>query len=166
MTPADLRGLIDYNYWARDRIFDAVATLTTEQYSRPMGNSFSSIRETLVHVYSAEWVWLSRWHGVSPTAGLSADQWPDLASLVTSWRDLESNVRAVVEGVTDAGVDKVNDYKLLSGQPGQSPFSGMVQHVVNHGTYHRGQVTTMLRQMGLAAPKSTDLITFIRERAS
>lgn len=166
MTPADLRGLIDYNYWARDRIFDAVATLTTEQYSRPMGNSFSSIRETLVHVYSAEWVWLSRWHGVSPTAGLSADQWPDLASLVTSWRDLETKVRAVVEGVTDAGVDKVIDYKLLSGQPGQSPFSGMVQHVVNHGTYHRGQVTTMLRQMGLAAPKSTDLITFIRERAS
>ena len=166
MNAAFLQRLVDYNYWARDRIFDAVATLTTEQYSRPMGNSFSSIRETLVHVYSADWVWLSRWHGVSPTAGLSADQWPDLASLVTSWRDLETKVRAVVEGVTDAGVDKVIDYKLLSGQPGQSPFSGMVQHVVNHGTYHRGQVTTMLRQMGLAAPKSTDLITFIRERAS
>ena len=164
MTPADLRGLVDYNFWARDRVVDAVATLTPEQYSRAMGNSFPSIRETLVHVYSAEWVWLSRWQGVSPTAGLSADQWPDLPSLVAAWRELETKVRAVVDAVTDADVDKVIDYRLLSGQPGKSPFGGMVQHVVNHGTYHRGQITTMFRQMGLAAPKSTDFITFIRER--
>ena len=40
----------------------------------------------------------------------------------------------------------------------------MLQHVVNHGTYHRGQITTMLRQQGVAPPKSTDLITFYRER--
>jgi len=40
----------------------------------------------------------------------------------------------------------------------------MVQHVVNHGTYHRGQITTLLRQMGAAPPKSTDLIAFYRER--
>ena len=164
MTPSDLRELVDYNYWARDRIFEAVSALTPEQYSRAMGNSFSSIRETLVHVYSAEWVWLSRWQGVSPTAGLSPDQWPDLPSLVTSWTELEGKIRGVVGGVTDAGVSTVIDYKLLSGQPGKSPFGSMVQHVVNHGTYHRGQITTMLRQMGAAPPKSTDFITFVRER--
>jgi uncharacterized damage-inducible protein DinB len=164
VTPADLRELVDYSYWARDRIFEAVSALTTEQYTRAMGNSFSSVRETLVHVYSAEWVWLSRWQGVSPTAPLSAEQWPDLPSLVTSWRELEVKVRAIVSGVTDAGVAKVIEYKLLSGQPGKSPFGSMVQHVVNHGTYHRGQVTTMLRQMGVAPPKSTDFITFVRER--
>ncbi len=164
MTPADLRELVDYNYWGRDRIFEAVSTLTPEQYSRAMGNSFASIRETLVHVYSAEWVWLSRWHGVSPTAGLSPDQWPDVASLVASWTELEGKVRSVVEGVTEAGIAKVIEYKLLSGQPGKSPFGSMVQHVVNHGTYHRGQITTMLRQMGAAPPQSTDFITFVRER--
>jgi uncharacterized damage-inducible protein DinB len=164
VTPADLRELVDYNYWARDRIFEAVSALTPEQYARAMGNSFSSVRETLVHVYSAEWVWLSRWQGVSPTAPLSADQWPDLPSLVTSWTELEGKIRAVVGSVTDAGVGKVIEYKLLSGQPGRSPFGSMIQHVVNHGTYHRGQVTTMLRQMGAAPPKSTDFITFVRER--
>ena len=164
MTPSDLRELVDYNYWARDRIFVAVAVLTPEQYTRAMGNSFSSIRETLVHVYSAEWVWLSRWQGVSPTSPLSADQWPDLPSLVTSWSELEAKIRSVVGGVSEAGVGEVIEYKLLSGQPGKSPFGSMVQHVVNHGTYHRGQITTMLRQMGAAPPKSTDLITFVRER--
>ena len=164
MTPADLRELIDYNYWARDRIFEVVAALTPEQYTRAMGNSFSSIRETLVHVYSAEWVWLSRWQGVSPSAALSPDEWPDLPSLVSSWSELEAKVRAVAGGVTEAGVGKVIEYKLLSGQPGKSPFGSMVQHVVNHGTYHRGQITTMLRQMSVAPPKSTDFITFVRER--
>ena len=164
MTPSDLRELVDYNYWARDRIFEAVSALAAEQYSRAMGNSFSSVRETLVHVYSAEWVWLSRWQGVSPTAGLSPDQWPDLPSLVTSWTELEGRIRWVVGGVTDAGVGKVIEYKLLSGQPGKSPFGSMVQHVVTHGTYHRGQITTMLRQMGAPPPKSTDFITFVRER--
>ena len=93
MTPADLRELVEYNYWARDRIFEAVSALAPEQYARAMGNSFSSIRETLVHVYSAEWVWLSRWQGVSPTAPLAADQWPDLTSLVTSWTALEAKIR-------------------------------------------------------------------------
>jgi uncharacterized damage-inducible protein DinB len=164
VTPADLRALIDYNYWARDRVFDAVGALTAEQYDRPTGSSFPSIRETLVHVYSAEWVWHERWRGVSPTAPLSADQWPDVPSLITTWRELESRIRAIIEGVTDDGVNKVCEYRLLSGQPGKSPFGSMVQHVVNHGTYHRGQITTMLRQLGLTPPKSTDLITFVRER--
>lgn len=164
MTPADLRELVDYNYWARDRIFEAVSALTSEQYSRAMGNSFSSVRETLVHVYSAEWIWLSRWQGVSPAAGLSPDQWPDVPSLAASWAEVEVKIRGVVEGVTEAGIARVIEYKLLSGQPGKSPFGSMVQHVVNHGTYHRGQITTMLRQMGAAPPKSTDFIAFVRER--
>lgn len=166
MTPADLRTLIDYSYWARDRIFEAAGALTPEQYNRAMGSSFPSIRETLVHVYSAEWVWHERWRGVSPTAPLSAGRWPDVPSLATSWRELEFKIRAIIESVTDEGVDQVFEYRLLSGQPGKSPFAPMVQHVVNHGTYHRGQITTMLRQMGLTPPKSTDLITFVRERLS
>ena len=58
------------------------------------------------------------------------------------------------------------DYRLLNGQPGRSTFWHMVQHVVNHGTYHRGQVTTMLRQLGAAPPKALDLIAYYREAAS
>jgi uncharacterized damage-inducible protein DinB len=46
MTYDDLRLLVDYNDWARDRILDAVYALTPEQFSQPLGNSFSSIRDT------------------------------------------------------------------------------------------------------------------------
>jgi uncharacterized damage-inducible protein DinB len=164
MTASDLRALVDYNYWARDRILDAVAAVTPEQYTRAMGNSFSSVRDTLVHIYSAEWVWLSRWRGISPSAPIAADAWPELGPLVAAWRDVEAGVRAFLDGAGEDGLARVIEYKLISGQPGRSTFGHMLQHVVNHGTYHRGQITTLLRQLGAAPPKSTDLIAFYRER--
>ena len=66
MNIDDLRVLVDYHYWARDRLLQAVDALTPEQFTRDMGNSFRSIRDTLVHLYFAEWVWHMRWHGTSP----------------------------------------------------------------------------------------------------
>ena len=164
MTPADLRLLIDYHYWARDRLFDAVATLTAEQYSRDLGSSFRSVHDTLVHLYSAEWAWYQRWQGTSPAALLSPDQFPDVESLRRAWVEHEARVRAFVNGLDETGVLRTHDYKLLSGAAGSSPLWQMAQHVVNHGSYHRGQVTTMLRQLGAAPAKSMDMIGFYRER--
>jgi uncharacterized damage-inducible protein DinB len=166
VTAADLRTLVEYNYWARDRILDAAGQLAAGQFTRPMGSSFASVRDTLAHIYSAEWVWYTRWQGESPTKPLSADLFPELAALATSWRDLERDVREYVGGLDDQGINRVYDYRLMNGQPGRSAFWQMLQHVVNHGTYHRGQVTTLLRQLGAPPPKSTDLITFYREQAS
>jgi uncharacterized damage-inducible protein DinB len=60
MTYDDLCLIIDYNYWARDRVLDAVATITPEQFIRPMGNSFSSVRDTVAHICVAERIWVTR----------------------------------------------------------------------------------------------------------
>ena len=77
MMPLDLvRELYVYNYWARDRQLEACEALTEEQFLRPMGNSFSSLRDTLAHLLGAEWIWLERWRGrgllnsVGPPEGL------------------------------------------------------------------------------------------------
>lgn len=166
MDHADLRLLLDFNYWARDRVVQAVGHLTPEQYTRDLGSSFKSVRDTLVHVYSAEWVWYTRWMGESPTTPISPDKYPDLATLQSAWDALEGQVRTFVDRLGGADVTRVFEYRLMNGQPGKSPFWQMLQHVVNHGSYHRGQVTTMLRQLGAAPAKSTDLITFYRERAN
>ena len=166
MTHQDLRTLLDFHYWARDRMFDAIEPLTPEQFTRNLGNSFPSVRDTVVHIYAAEWVWYERWQGHSPTALLPADQFPDVATLRRDWLEHEQKVRAYVEGIGDAGVDRVMPYTLFSGVSSTSPFWQMFQHVVNHASYHRGQVTTMLRQLGAAPAKSCDLITFYRELAN
>ena len=70
-----------------------------------------------------------------------------------------------MEPMTDDDLLRAKEYRLFSGAAGTSPMWQMVQHVVNHASYHRGQVTTMLRQAGARPPKSVDLITFYRETA-
>jgi uncharacterized damage-inducible protein DinB len=159
-----LRTLVDYHYWARDRLLAAVESLTVEQFVQNMGNSFSSVRDTLVHLLSAETIWLKRWHGQTPQGMLPPDSFPDLASIRVAWTKHESQMRAFMQGLDTDGVNRVIEYRSLAGEPFASVFSHMLQHVVNHASYHRGQVTTMLRQLGVPPPKTMDLINFYRER--
>jgi len=165
MTTADAQQLIDYHYWARDRVLDAVAALTPEQFKQDMKNSFKSVRDTCVHTYSAEWIWHSRWTGASPSEAIPFDRFPDVASMRAAWVDLESHVRELIGGMGDGGLNRDLDYRLLNGTPGRSSIAQVLQHVVNHASYHRGQVTTMLRQLGASPAKSMDMIAFFRERA-
>ncbi len=162
MNVQDLQTMIDYHYWARDRLVGALEPLTPEQYNRDLGSSFKSIRETATHIYAAEWAWHQRWMGDSPTALLPVDRFADLAALRRAWADHELKMRAFVDGLGDAGVTRVIEFKLLNGQAGASPVWQMVQHVVNHASYHRGQITTMLRQLGAQPPKSMDMIAYYR----
>jgi uncharacterized damage-inducible protein DinB len=122
------------------------------------------VRDTLVHLYSAEWAWYQRWQGLSPTAPLRFDDYPDLETLRRAWTEQEHKLRAYLESLGEADVTRVINYRLFSGQAGASPFWQMLQHMVNHGSYHRGQVTTMLRQLGATPPKSVDMITYYREK--
>jgi uncharacterized damage-inducible protein DinB len=166
MNLEDLQVLYNYHYWARDRTLEAVEPLGPEPFTRAMGNSFTSIRDTLVHIYAAEWIWHERWNGHSPTSLIASDGFPDLVSIRRAWADLESNIRGFLQGLGEDGLRRSFSYHLLNGQPGTSLFWHSLQHVVNHASYHRGQITTMLRQLGAAPPKSCDLITFYRERTA
>lgn len=166
MTQQDLLTLIDYHYWARDRMLEALEPLSAEQYARDLGSSFRSVRDTVVHIYAAEWIWYERWRGSSPKALVTPEQFPDLDSVRRAWTELENSVRTLVGGLDGDGVNRVIDYRLLSGLASSSPFWQMLQHVVNHASYHRGQVTTLLRQLGAAPAKSCDMVTFYRERSA
>jgi uncharacterized damage-inducible protein DinB len=165
MNHRDISLLIDYHYWARDRMLEAVERLSAEQYTRDLGNSFRSVRDTVVHLYSAEWVWHSRWARHSPMTPIAMDAFPDLAGLRAAWVEMEGKVRTLVAALGDDGLTRACEYQLMNGTRGSSAYWQMLQHLFNHGTYHRGQVTTMLRQLGAAPPKSMDLIAFYRERA-
>jgi uncharacterized damage-inducible protein DinB len=163
MTLHDLARLLDYHYWARDRMLDAVRPVTAEQFSRDMGNSFKSLHHTILHTYSAEWVWHERWQGQSPTSPLNPDDYPDLASIESAWKTLESQVRSLLSSLGETGLVREFQYRLFNGTEGKAVFWQMLQHVINHASYHRGQVTTLLRQLGAAPPKSEDLIAYYRE---
>lgn len=162
MTLSDLRTLLDYHYWARDRLLDAVQALTRDQFTKDLGSSFRSVRDTLVHLLAAEETWYQRWQGMSPTSMLAPDGFADVASVRQRWREQEARVRAFVEGLGEDGITRVFEYKMLGGQSASTPFWQMLQHVVNHGSYHRGQVTTLLRQLGATPAMGMDMIGFYR----
>jgi len=163
MNIQEARGLIHYNYWARDRVLNAVDALSEEQFTSNVTSSFGSVRDTLVHVLSAECIWLSRWKGESPSGMLAAAEFQTLNSVRKAWHEAEAKMRAFFETVDDGRLARVIEYKALNGQLFATPLFQMLQHVVNHGSYHRGQVTTLLRQLGVAPPKALDLIAFYRE---
>jgi len=165
MNIQEARDLLNYNYWARDRVLAAVDVLSAEQFTSGVTSSFRSVRDTLVHVLSAESIWLSRWKGESPSGMLAAADFLDAASVRTAWQESESKMRVFFDSVDDEGLRRVIEYKAFNGQPFATPLFQMLQHVVNHGSYHRGQVTTLLRQFGAAPPKALDLIAFYREMA-
>lgn len=165
MDLAYCRSLVDFHYWARDRVLDAAAHLDPVRYGQVIGGSFGSVRDTLNHVYGSEVVWLRRWRGESATP-LPGDLPDSVAALRFAWRRHEVALRAFVAAVDEAGLQRVVAYRTLSGVPGTSVLWEMLAHVVNHATYHRGQVTTLLRLLGAAPPASTDLIAFFRARAA
>jgi uncharacterized damage-inducible protein DinB len=163
MKPVEMRDLFAFNAWANRRIVGAVEALTTEQFTKPMGSSFSSVRDTLVHIWAVEWIWLERLQGRSPTSFPDAKEYVDLVSMRQPWTDIENNWLEYVSRLDERELEEEVDYQTMSFGASRNPRWQMMQHVVNHGTYHRGQVTTIVRQLG-AKGVGTDLISFYRER--
>jgi uncharacterized damage-inducible protein DinB len=164
MTPEEMRLLYDYNAWANHRELDAASALTPEQFVKPLGSSFSSVRDTLAHICGAEWIWLERFQGRSPSSLPDTTQFSEVAGLRAHWDELEARLLKFARGLTQSDLDRVLEYKTLKFGVYKNPLWQSMQHLVNHGTYHRGQVTAMLRQHG-AQPILTDLMHFYRERA-
>ena len=164
MTPAEMQQLFDYNTWANHRSLQAAGVLSQEQFTKPLASSFSSVRDTLVHICGAEWVWHERFEGRSPSAIPDFSALQSVDALREHWMVQESRLLAFVRRVTQADLDTVMEYKTINFGVYKNPLWQSMQHVVNHGTYHRGQVTTMLRQLD-AKPILTDLMHFYRERA-
>ena len=114
-----LHQLYNYNYWARDQQLRTCAALSEEQFLRPMGNSFSSVRDTLAHLVAAEWVWRERWKGHSPTRedakAFAAETFSSLKIVEERWRDNEREVRAVLAGLIPEALLQPLSYTNLAG---------------------------------------------------
>ena len=165
MSPEEIRLLYDYNAWANRRSLDSAAALTVEEFTKPLGSSFSSVHDTLAHIWGAEWLWLERFQGRSPSSLPNVGQFNEISALRARWQEDEQRLNKFVVALTQDDVDKLHEYRTLNFGQYKNPLWQSMQHMVNHGTYHRGQITTMLRQLN-AKPLSSDLIHFYRERSS
>ena len=160
MTTDLVRTLYRYSEWATARILDAATRLSPEQLAAPSGASYSSVRETLVHIMGAQWLWLSRWNGTSPTAMLDARQFPGLESIRARWEQIEHDTRRFVTNLTDTDLARVVEYRNTRGERWAYPLWQQVVHQVNHATQHRGEIAAALTQLG-HSPGDLDLLIFI-----
>ena len=165
MTLQDILTLYEYNRWANGRTLEAAERLEPAAFVKDLTNSFPSVRDTLAHILGAEWIWLRRWLGESPATLVTAAEFTTAASLRERFAAVDKERATLLASVTEARLQQPFDYKDLAGNAMRLPLVQSMQHVVNHGTYHRGQVTTMLRQLG-ATPVGTDMSRFYLDRAA
>lgn len=146
--------------WADEIMLAALLKAPADQVRVDLGNSFKSLLDTLNHVYLAELVWFKRLQGesarladlpVPPSPEALAAAWPELHQSWLAWADSFS------------AEELANPFAFRNNTGGETvmPYWQIVMHVVNHGSYHRGQFTTLLRQSGLT-PTGTDLLMFYR----
>jgi uncharacterized damage-inducible protein DinB len=155
---AVLRELFDHNYWARDRQLQACAALSEEQFTRPIGGSFPSIRETLAHLVAVEWIWLQRWRGESPRALIPLEEFPALAAIKERWITVEREMRAYLAVLDEEALARPLTIVSTRGEQWTYPLWQMIVHLLNHQSFHRGQVTNMLRMLGTQPPRIDFLV--------
>ncbi len=158
-----LRELYDYNFWARDQQLAVCRALSEEQLARPLVSSFGSLRGTLNHLLGAEWVWMERFNGRNPRAFPEAQELQSLDAIRTRWQSVEADIRAFLAAVKPEALAAPFTYQNLKGEIWTYPLWQTLVHLANHGTYHRGQVTMALRQLG-ATPPAIDLLVYYDKR--
>ena len=160
MNKQDIEHLYRYNRWANAQTLIAASRLDEQQFTRDLGSSHASVRDTLAHTMAAEWIWVTRWLGTSPKSLFDPKEFPSVDALRLRWAEVERDQADVISGLSDDSLAKMVTYTNTKGEEWTYSLEHMMQHVVNHSSYHRGQVTALLRQLG-AEPIPTDLLYFV-----
>jgi uncharacterized damage-inducible protein DinB len=156
-----IRQVYDYSYWANHRYFAVAEGLTGEQLHKMQGHSWGDVHAMFVHMMSSEWVWLQRWHGASPKAHLSKEDFPPLASVKERAGQIEAEMRAFIEAQTEETLQSVITYSNFSGETFHVPLWQMLMHVANHATHHRGELAAMFALMDVPHPEEEAIQYFL-----
>ena len=169
MTEDDIQLLYEYDRWANNRVLQAASALSAEQFTRDLGGSFRSVRDTLVHIIGGEWIWLAYWKETSQSSAFLTDLrkrrdalfnphgFPNLAAVQVKWAEIEKEQVEFVNCVTNESLEKMLPFRTT-----QIRLAHLMQHLANHSTYHRGQIALMMRQLN-AEPVATDFHVFLVE---
>jgi uncharacterized damage-inducible protein DinB len=160
----DIRTLYDFNTWANIRVVAMARRLNLQEFTKDLGTSYRSVQGTLVHILWGEWLWLQRWRGDSPKQIFAPEDFPDVPAVETRFQTIEREQQDFIERLTDDRLKQRQAYENYKGQRREYALGHMLQHTANHSSYHRGQVVTLLRQLG-KTPEATDFLVFLDETA-
>lgn len=159
-----LRDTAAYNIWANKTMAAWLENQPNSLFDAVVENSFPSLKKTVFHIYGAEFLWHRRLLGDSPKIFPSPDSVHSAAEVFAKLLESSNDLAALLADKNEDWFDANFDYKNLAGSAFSSVRRDTLQHVFNHSTYHRGQLVTMGRQLGIPNPPSTDFIFYTRER--
>lgn len=151
-----------YEKWANERLLEVVLSLSAEAQQQPVQSSFPSIQKTCLHMWDASSIWWQRVQEqeqvVVPSFGVHLSM-KDIAHGL-----LQQNDQWIhwVETADAAILEKMLSYKTMKGDAFVQRVKEILLHLNNHGTYHRGQLVTLLRQVGVERIPQTDYILYNR----
>lgn len=159
-----IASLYEYGEWVTQRLLDAAAKLTAEQFTQKALPGFGSAHLTLAHLLGAEQIWFARWRGESPKSMIAPEAVPDVNALRERWDRLSAERRAYFATADDATLNEIMHWTNMRGQPFELPRWQVMLHCANHSTHHRSEVAAILTELG-HEPDSTDLLEFYLARA-
>jgi len=158
-----IRKLYAYNHWANEEVLASVAELSWEELTRKDGTSFGSLWGTLVHIFGVEWLYPQRWRGTFPRALPSQNGIEGLDGLHEYWEGVRTDQRGFIDELTEERLVQRVEYINLQGEKFGYPLVDQMRHLVNHSSYHRGQVALQLRWLGKPA-HATDYLLYLDEQ--
>ena len=153
----DLVSLYAYNSWANARVLATLAAMPDADYVKEQGGGWPSLRATFVHIAGATDAWAERFAGRETTRLATVEELPRLEDAARLLLAAEEKHRVLLPTYTPERLAGPFTWKNLKGESKTARFGIVVRHVVNHQTYHRGQIAAMARRLG-HAPKSTDMV--------
>src|SRR5947207_2878843 len=146
--PDDLHALYEYTRWANDRVVASLRSLSEEQYTKELGGGWPSLRATFVHLAGACWAWNERFRGRDATSLPKESELPALDDAVKVLAKADADLLDFLSTLTPERTAAPFTWKNLKGEEKAAPFWAVLRHVVNHGTYHRGQISSMVKRVG------------------
>ena len=152
----------NYNIWANSRIIEVLQKLTSEQANQTIVSSFSTIKDTVLHIWSAEYVWLDRLILVENPVWLAKEFSGSFNEAIEGWQSASNSLKEYIVAEDENSLRQIIPFKDLAGNEYVMEKNLCLQHVFNHSTFHRGQLITLMRQVGVAELPRTDFIVYIR----
>ena len=157
-----LQKHLSYNLWATGKLAEFIAKADENIFDTEVKSSFTSLRKTVYHIWDAEYIWMQRLQGNSlldwPSNNFSGNR----EATLKAWTENSKTLLDFISAKDEEYGNWIISYKNMKGDSFENSVEGIIMHVVNHGTFHRGQLVTILRELGYSDFTSTDLITFLR----
>jgi uncharacterized damage-inducible protein DinB len=137
-----------YNQWMNRKLYDVCADIPDLERNSDRGAFFKSIHGTLNHILVADLIWLGRFTQQPFIAKLDQELYINFSDLRTERERLDRVILEWAQNLTPSWLSETLTYTNSSGCTRTLPYWLLVTHMFNHQTHHRGQLTTLLNQMG------------------